>query len=89
MGLFSRRASESELEERVEKLERAQRALEAEWVTWYEKAQKMLWRLVKRAEKNAGIGDDLPDSGNASQENVDRISAQILARRKNRGLLSG
>lgn len=89
MGLFSGNSSKRDLEERVEMLERKQRALENEWISWYEKAQKMLWRLVKRAEVRGGIGDDEEGGDRPTQGQPDAISAKILARRKARGVLPG
>lgn len=89
MGWFDRKADLSELEERIEKLERNQRALESEWATWYEKAQRMLWRLVKRAEKNAGMEEDEPPPANGSGAKLDPVSQRILDRRRARGILPG
>ena len=83
MDLFGKKSDKS-LEERVEKLERQHRELHAEWVVWYEKAQKLLWRLVKRQEAVSDEVDPSPPAENAPQRRVDPISAKILARREAR-----
>lgn len=82
MGLFSRSGGDSDIEERLAKLERKHRELETEWVSFYEKAQQILGRLIKRQSAIAPRVDDVPDPDRGSEGQLDAISAAIKARRK-------
>lgn len=57
MGLFTRNSKPkaenrfSELEERLDKVERAMKALQLDWDNTYDKVRQMMGRISKRAEQ--------------------------------------
>lgn len=94
MWPFRNKGEFPELEERLEKLERANRDLRVEWEDTYERIVRALRRITKRAEvveraerqaeveTNAGEVTGEPRLTPAQEA----LQAQVLARRQSRGL---
>lgn len=72
----------NDLEERLDRLERAIRDLHVDWDSTYEKFARLNGRLAKRAKRELETPEP-PDDG------LDPISRAILAERGDNGLRSG
>lgn len=77
-GWFRQARRLSELEERLEKAERGLASAQLDWDELYEKMRRLMGRVTKRA----AVVEEAEAEETMPQDNADRISAQIRARRR-------
>jgi len=90
MRIFGSHREIKELQERVDKLERAARLLELEWSSTYDKFRSILARIAKRQERLASDAGSQEEDGHPVTETTSssslsqrqqEINARILMRR--------
>lgn len=88
LGLFRRSEPSADLLDRLEQLERAVKALQLDWEQTYDKVHRLMARIARRQAilEAAETREDAPGSPIAGPAGVDRITQEVLARRRSSGL---
>lgn len=71
------------LSSRLDKLEGLQRALKLEYLETYDKVQRLMSRVSKRAALDRSPPDPDPEEVQDEFSHMDKISAEIMRRRAN------
>lgn len=88
-GWLSGAKPPTDLEIRVEALERRYKALESDWDEWYDKYRRLYARLSKRISDSRKADEDEPQDTNGPSPGVGNPLAERLLRGRHSGLLSG